>query len=51
MKRLKTCSYLVRVDGQIRLMHINKLRKSYLNENVHPTEIKKNKYADVLCLL
>ncbi|XP_025206005.1 uncharacterized protein K02A2.6-like [Melanaphis sacchari] len=36
MKRLGTCSYLVRVNDKIRLMHINKLKKSYLNENIHP---------------
>ncbi|KAL4100823.1 hypothetical protein QTP88_020852 [Uroleucon formosanum] len=34
MKMLGTCSYLVRVGDKIRLMHVNKLKKSYLNDEV-----------------
>ncbi|XP_060862845.1 uncharacterized protein K02A2.6-like [Metopolophium dirhodum] len=40
MKMLGTCSYLVRVGDKIRLMHVNKLKKSYLNDEVHPRELE-----------
>lgn len=35
MKLVGTCTYLVSVIGNIRLMHINKSKKSYLSDTVH----------------
>jgi len=40
MKMIGTCSYLVRVGKKIRLMHVNKLKKNYLNDTVHPGELE-----------
>ncbi|KAL4096894.1 hypothetical protein QTP88_021769 [Uroleucon formosanum] len=40
MKMIGTCSYLVLVGGKIRLMHVNKIKKSYLNDTVHPRKLE-----------
>ncbi|KAL4088576.1 hypothetical protein QTP88_023665 [Uroleucon formosanum] len=40
IKMIGTCSYLVRVGGKIKLMHVNKIKKSHLNDTVHSRKLE-----------